>query len=122
MAIAHIAIQCEDYIGSPDDGDGTVIIDTKDVNKAGSSVENAFLTGDSEKVKEIISASSLSLYSDLITNSSAENLKAFGNAFKSRELKVVSEKYAEFKFIVDGIEYTIAMSMDDDGSWKIMRL
>lgn len=121
MAFAHMAIQCDKFSDLPDDDD-TIITDNKDVEKAGKSVENAFLSGDPEKVKKIVSPAALGIYSDLIENSPEENLKAFGEAFKTREMKALSEKYAEFKFTVDGKEYTIAMTMDEKGEWKIMRL
>lgn len=121
MAFAHMAIQCDKFSDLPDDDD-TIITNDKDVEKAGKSVENAFLSGDPEEVKAIVSQPALAIYSELIENSSTESLKAFGEAFKTREMSALSEKYAEFKFTVDGKEYTLAMTMDEKGEWRIMRL
>ncbi len=121
MAIAQLAIQCEEYIGTPNDDD-IVVIDPANVDEAATGVENAFLTGEPEKVKEILSPTAKGFYQDLIDGSSPANLKAFGEAFKTRNLAVISEHYAEYEFTVDGTSYSVAMSLGEDGEWKIMRL
>ena len=115
-----MVIQCEDYIGLPDYGDGKIVFDNKGVAKAGTSVENAFLSGDPEKVKEVVSPSSLNIYSELIEASTEENLNSFGEAIKTRELKILSEKYAEFKFTVDGQEYTSFEFMESSFNFSLI--
>lgn len=122
MAMAHLMTRCEDYGGVMDYGEGPLITNSKAVEKAGNSIEEAFLSGKPAKVKELISTASLSIYGEWVENSSAVSLQAFGEAFQNREIGVMAEKYAEFTFTADGVEYTVALSMDDDGNWKIMRL
>jgi len=119
MAFAHLAIQCGD---KPNDDDDPIIINETQVTKAAEAIEDVFLTGNSEKVLTVLTPSALEHYSDLITGSSAENLKAFGEAFGTRTLKILSGRYAEYSFTAGGVDYTIALSMDEDENWKIMRL
>jgi hypothetical protein len=121
IAIAHLTIKCEDFTEPPDDNN-EIVIDETLVNDAVKAVETAFITGDAENVLEYLSVEGLETYSDLITGSSEEDLKAFGEGIKNRELSVISEKYAEFDFPVDGIKYSIAFTVDEEGNWKIMRL
>ncbi|MFO7615820.1 MAG: hypothetical protein R6V75_01060 [Bacteroidales bacterium] len=122
MAIAHLAIQCENYIG-PNNGDDQVLEKNRtEVTKTGNKIEEAFLSGNPDKVLDWVTPSALEHYTELIEGSSSENLKLFGEAFKARELTLVSERYAEFAFIVDGAEFTVALSLGPDGSWKLMRL
>jgi hypothetical protein len=120
MAIAHLAIQCEEYTGSGNGGE--VTYDNTKVEKVADAIEDAFLSGKPDEVIELVTPAALAFYSDLITGSSTEVLKAFGEAFKTRNLELLSERYAEYKFTVGETEYTIALSLGEDGSWKIMRL
>lgn len=122
MALAHLAIQCENYIG-PNPGDDQVLEKNRtEVTKTGTKIEEAFLTGKPDKVMEWITPKALELYADPIGEADPDQLKAYGEAFKSRELTLVSERYAEFSFFAEGQEFTVALSLGFDGIWKLMRL
>lgn len=122
MALAHFTIQCEKFTSPPDDNGGDIVVDSKQATSASKALEKAFLTGNSEKVLELVSPASLEHYSDLINGSSEDDLKAFGEAFKTREIKIISESYAEFEFTAEGKVYSVALTLDEDESWKLMRL
>jgi hypothetical protein len=122
MAMAHLFIKCEEYTGTPDDPGGEIVVDATQATKAAEAMEDAFISGKPEKVLEMLTPTALESYSDLISGSSSDILKAFGEAFKTRTLKLISERYAEFEFSADGKNYSVALSAGEDGTWKLMRL
>jgi hypothetical protein len=122
MTIAQFAIRCEKYTGYPGDNDNPDVFDEKAVEKVAETIEAAFLSGDQAKVKALMTGSSLEFYSNLIQETTAENLKTFGNAFKTRTLNVISDGYAEYQFSAGGKMFTIALSYNEEEGWKIMRL
>jgi hypothetical protein len=118
MALVQLTLRCEDYAGLPEYN----VTDSKDADKVADLIEEAFLSGDPEEIINLMTPSSVAVYTELIQGSTSESLKAFGEAFKSRTLGVISEKYAEYKFTVGGKSYSIALSLSDEDGWQIMRL
>jgi hypothetical protein len=118
MALVQLTMRCEDYAGLPEYNQ----TNSKDADKAADLIEEAFLSGDPEEVINLMTPSSVGVYTELIQGSTSESLKAFGEAFKGRKLGIISEKYAEYQFTVSGKTYSIALSLTDEEGWKIMRL
>jgi hypothetical protein len=118
MALVQLTFRCEEYAGLPEYN----VTDNKEADKAADLIEEAFLSGDPKEVIDLMSPASVAFYSELIQGSSSETLKAFGEAFKVRKLGLISEKYAEYQFTVDGRSYSIALSLTDEDGWRIMRL
>ena len=122
MAIFLIGINCEKNKIDPDDGNNPVIVDETEVLEVGTNIESLFIDGDTGKILDAFTLSSQNFYKDLIESSSEESLKAFGEAFKTRELSFQGENYAEFEFSADGKTFSIGLSLDGDGKWKISRI
>ena len=122
MAIFLIGINCEKTINPPDNNDDPIIVDETQVLEVGKSIESLFLSADIKDILDAFTPLSQNHYKDLIESSSEETLKAFGEAFKTRELNVQGENYAEFEFTADGRTFSIALSLDGEGNWKISRI
>lgn len=121
MALAHTVIQCEDYTGYDEDYGTVITFDDQAVRKAGELIESAFASGQAAEVREHLSLTAQDVYGDLLDQLGEQNLKAYAEAFRLRTLGALSEKYAEFAFTVNGVGYTLAVTLDDDKTWKIMR-
>lgn len=121
MALAHTAIHCEDYTGYGEDYGNVTSFDDQAVLKAGDLIESAFASGQPAKVREQLSITAQDVYGDLLNQMGEQNLKAYAEAFRLRTLGALSEKYAEFAFTVNGVGYTLAVTLDANGTWKIMR-
>ena len=100
--------------GSPSPGETAAMAD------AASDVEDAFLSGDPEQVLGVLSAEASAFYHDDI-DAIEPQMVDFGNDFKSRELIYATENYAEYAFTSGNETFTVAFSLQEDGSWKLMR-
>ena len=91
------------------------------INDGAKSAEAAFISGDPAAIESIMTDAAKELYGTDLPQIDKEELISLGKALKNRELKVYSDLYAEFNYTKDGVEYSIAMAQQEDGSWKLMR-
>lgn len=123
--LLDVSTQCEDY-GYEGYGDDLpeyeISMDTRGMNRGAKDAEKAFLSGDPEEVLQLMSTESQAFFGDQLRKISSSELEAMGNAFKNREMTVKSSTYAEFEFEEGGITFSIALGLQSDESWKIIRL
>lgn len=91
------------------------------IDQATKTIENAFMSGEQDQVKEVLTETALKQYDKELSAISKEGFKKFGDAFKSREIKAFSDLYAEYSIMLDGKPFTVAVARQKDGSWKLMR-
>jgi len=111
---------------SPSPGPGSDEIDDEKpdpakINEATKNIEDALLSGDQTRFRDILTKNALSLYGKDLSGINTEELVKFGEAFKSREMKTFSSLYTEYVIRLDGQEFTVSLARQKDGSWKIMR-
>ncbi len=119
MGAVHMVTQCEsfnDIIDPPDD-----IVDDKGVKEAAKTIEDAFIQADITAIKENLLPETVEYYTSILESATVESLTAFGEAFKSRELDILSALYAEYNFSVDGKDYTVTFALQDDDKWVLSR-
>jgi len=118
MGSAHLLTRCESFdriINPPD------IVDDTGVKNAAVNIENAFLQGDTEKIKSLMMEESVGFYGGILDSASTEQLLAFGEAFKTRELDVISDIYAEYHFTVDERDFSVAFAWQNEDKWVLTR-
>lgn len=91
------------------------------IQEGAKNIENAFKSGDVQKIGAALSEDAAKNYSDVLNKSSKDELTKIGEALTNRTLVIYTESYAEYKYTKDGQEYTIALARQIDGSWKLMR-
>lgn len=96
-------------------------VDLDILSNSAKSVETAFISGDVNSVKKILTDDALKLYGTEISKADKNNLIKLGEALKTRQLKVSSNLYAEYTFVLDGSTFSVSMARQEDGSWKLMR-
>lgn len=84
-------------------------------------IETAFKSGDVFRITNILTDNAKELYGTDLSQIKKYYLVKFGEAFKTRVLKVYSDLYAEFNYTKDGVMFSISMAIQEDGSWKLMR-
>jgi len=121
--VFHLCVQCEKYLNTNGDDiqDDTIILDVEGMENGGDAAEVAFLSGDPNQVIELLSEDSKAYYEEQLKTISLTILTGLGEALKNRELTVKSSTYAEFEFSDQGISYSIALGLDEDHSWKLIR-
>jgi hypothetical protein len=110
-------VDTESESNNPDSG----FVDTGKMDDAVKTVSTAFISGDANKVRSILTETALAKYGDGLSKVNKSSLIKFGEALKNSELKVGTELYAEYIFTKDGTQFSIAMARQADGSWKLMR-
>lgn len=110
----------ENPVSSDDNNSPT--IDVKPINNGAASAEQALLSGDTSKVRQMLTPDSQTYYAQVLAQVPQSRLISLGNAMKNRTLKIYSERYAEYEYTDNGNTYTIALGRQDDGSWKIVRM
>ena len=95
-------------------------IDQKGIIKAAKTIETLFQNSDQQSLNEM-------LFEDMaesmknIGNYTEEEMQAINKAFKNRKITIATENFAEFTYIIDGMEYTLTIGKNADGEWKIIR-
>ncbi len=114
-------ISCGGGGGGNSDGSGnTDTTETKALKTAVTESEDAFLSGEPDKVLAVLSQESAAFYTDDIDSISSK-MVSFGNDFKSRKLVYASDNYAEYEFSANDKTYTVTFSCQEDGTWKLTR-
>ena len=91
------------------------------MEKGAENAEEAFLSGDPDQVIELLSNDSKSYFEEQIADISPSVLIALGEALKNRVHTVKASTYTEFEFTDQGVTYSIALSLVDENSWKLIR-
>jgi hypothetical protein len=121
--LIHLFVQCESFDG--DIGDDPWIeeieLDVKGMEEGASQAEAAFLSGDPDQVFELLSEDSQSAFGEQLQDVDPSVLIALGEALKGRSHTVKSSTYAEFEFTDQGSTYSIALTLVDENSWKLVR-
>ncbi len=91
------------------------------VNDAVKSVESAFKSGDINSIKSVLTEDALKIYGSDLSLADKKNLIKFGEALKTRILKVETDLYSEYNFTMGGTTFSISMAKQKDGTWKLMR-
>ncbi len=121
--LMHLLVQCESYLG--DIGDDpwieTIELDIKGMEEGAKQAEAAFLSGDPDQVIGILSEDSKSFFEEQVKIIDPSVLIALGEAMKIREHTVKSSTYAEFEFTENGSTYSLAFTLVDENSWKLIR-
>ncbi len=121
--LLHLCMQCENslsnYGENPDDA--TLEIDIKGMEKGADNAEAAFLSGDPDKVVEMLSEDSKGYYGEQVRAIPTNVLIALGEALKNRVHTVKSSTYAEFEYTDQGETYSIALNLEEENNWKIIR-
>ncbi len=121
IAVLHLLATCSEGDG----GSGPVdnppsTIDITAINNGAQAVEDAFATGDPQKVAETLTEEAKSFYADKL-DEIQDRMAAFSKAIQSRTLKTYSEYYAEYSYTDNGSSYTLSLALQEDGAWKLMR-
>jgi len=96
-------------------------VDLESIKKTASEIEIALLASDQEAINDMTLKESADGYFGKEEPYSAEELAAIGAAFKNRELTASTDNFAEYTYTIDGKKYTLWMSCEDKGVWKIIR-
>ena len=121
--VLHISGSCSKDSSNPvTPSDNTDNVDVGKIDEGAKSVETAFLTGESQKVINLLTDDAKTLYSEDLAKVNKTELIKLGESLKTRQLDVYTDMYAEYKYTKDGIEYTIAFARKDETTWKLMRL
>lgn len=125
MGTLHFLTRCnkeDDWLGdtiNPDELSQNV--DLESIKKTASEIETAFLAADQTALTKMTLQESADGYSDKEEPYTAAELAAIGTAFKNRELTISTDNFAEYTYTIDGKKYTLWMSCEDKGDWKIIR-
>jgi predicted RNA-binding Zn-ribbon protein involved in translation (DUF1610 family) len=116
-----------DDLGNESNGhsDPKGIISTMDVEKAkktAEDVEKAFAKADVNAIINFMSEAALKRSKEDIQNASPERLKKFAKDFDKRRITGYGDDFIEFEFDWNGLPYTVDFSLQEDGSFKILRL
>ncbi|MBN1924806.1 MAG: hypothetical protein JW798_03125 [Prolixibacteraceae bacterium] len=116
-AFIHVSHSC---ISSFDYEHDEEKIDNRGIKNGASEIESAFSNADTLALANLLTATSLEIYSDAFPEIQAY-MPQYAEAFKSRKLIFANEIFAVYEFVADGITYTLEMTIGDDGNWKLVR-
>lgn len=96
-------------------------VDLESIRKTASEIETALLASDQNAIREMTLEESVNAYSGKEEPYTASELAAIGAAFKNRELTISTDNFAEYTYTIDGKKFTLWMSCEKKGDWKIIR-
>lgn len=125
MSMILIVTRCEKY-GNPlseDINPDELIenIDYESIKKAGADIESALLSADQKEIDKLVLSESLDLYNGKQMPYTPDELTKIGNAFKTRDITTANENFAEYTYSIDGEKYTMTLTCEKNGDWKIIR-
>ena len=112
----HASDSCKKDPVIPDD-----TVDVGKINDGAKAVETAFISGDVNSIKNVLTGDATALYGTDLPQINKDQLIKLGEALKTKELVVYTGMYAEYNYTKNGVTYSFAMARQDDGSWKLMR-
>lgn len=118
--LIHVSYRCQKDNDDPQDTGITA--DLVQMAADAQLAEEAFISGDLEQVKLVMTEDAYTFYAEALENQTPDKLTAFGNAFKNRELNKYSAIYAEYQFTDGKKTYSVGFAVTEDNSWKITRL
>lgn len=122
-ASVNVLVQCskddDPLFDSVDEELTKIEIDIEGIEEVGEEIEGLFLDSDMDglilmKFEDANSEEQNVEYAE-------EDLETIGKAFKKRKINFVGERVVEYSYKVDGEEYTMAIGLDSDEEWKILR-
>ena len=106
----------------PDPIDQTPVLDVVKAEMTADSVEAAFAAADVDAIIGFMSGESQMRSGDDIKNASSTTLQQFAEDFKNRKVVGHGSRFIEFEFDWNGVPYTVDFSLQEDGTFKIIRL
>jgi len=79
------------------------------------------LAADQAVIDQLVLSESRDLYKDKQLPYTPDELKKIGNAFKTREMTTAGENFAEYTYSIEGEKYTMTLTCEKNGDWKIIR-
>ena len=95
-------------------------VDVNKINESAAKIQDAFAKADTALVKDNLTESCKKVYGTNLT-SIIPKMKDFATAFATRTLVAYSEQYAEYSFSWQGKTYTVALTRQNDNTWKLTR-
>lgn len=117
-ASLHLVSGCWDV--GEFENDDEYVVDKKAIKKSAEKIQVAFEKSDTTALNALMTETSKDRFSSDI-ETIYPFMKQFGRAFTNRKLVVATEVYARYEFKWEGEIYTVEMSIDADGNWKLMR-
>lgn len=90
------------------------------IHESISKVEQAFLSADTNELKNVLTPSAQKFYAEDFKNIHTIMDKV-GKAMKERKISIRTENYAEVLISYDGKEFLMTFALQDDDSWKLIR-
>ena len=116
-AVLHLNLSCWDSFNFGSDEEP---IDKVGIETGAANIETAFLQADTAALSSILTETSHKLYQGGFAEMLAY-MPDFGTAFKSRKLLYANQIFAVYEYSSGGNTYTVEMTRDDDGTWKLTR-
>lgn len=91
----------------------------KRIQESISKVEEAFRSGDTTQLKNVLTLTAQKFYASDFKNIH-QIMDKIANAMKERKITVRTENYAEVIFNYDGKEFLMTFALQDDDSWKLI--
>ena len=97
-------------------------LDLEKANKAAEDAEQAFASGDYTKVLPYMASVALDRSQADLQEADPERLKQFARDFDQRSVLGYGDELIEYQFNWNGLPYTVDFAIQEDGSFKIIRL
>lgn len=95
-------------------------VDQARIDSVATVVENVFLTGDTIKLAEILSPTTLEQKREFFRELQP-HMAAFGQDFKSRKFLYGTARFAVYEFSSGDEKFTAEFCLGENGGWKLMR-
>ena len=99
-----------------------ITLDLEKANKTAEDVEQAFASGDYTKVLPFMASLALDRSQSDLEAAHPDQLKQFAIDFDQRSIVGYGDELIEYQFTWDGLHYTVDFAIQEDGSFKIIRL
>jgi len=105
----------------PSDPDAE-LLDVNAAKRSAEALEKAFTDADVEQILDMMTPLAVARSGDDITNADPERLKQFASDFNDRKIAGYGTEFIEFSFQLEGVPYTVDFALQEDGSFKVIRL
>lgn len=126
MGAFHLLTRCNSNYDDLLDGginpdELKVNVDYNGIKTLAGSIEEAFLDANQTSLDSLTFKESLTIYKGKIVPYTSKEMEAIGKAFKSRELILATEMYAEYSYKIESKTFTLAIGRNEKSVWKIIR-